>query len=90
MASSVLSCASSDKSRAASSLASAPASEARSDVSSVLAADKEQVLTNKMRHIVTHFRKRAFNVRKQIEEPNSLGNNVLDTNVQGQKMYRLI
>ena len=74
MASSVLSYVSSDKSRAASSLASAPASEARSDVSSVLAADKEQVLTNKMRHIVTHFRKRAFNVRKQIEEPNSLGN----------------
>lgn len=25
-----------------------------------------------MRHIVTHFRKRAFNVRKKIEEPNSL------------------
>ena len=30
------------------------------------------MLTNRMRHIVTHFRKRAFNVRKKIEEPNSL------------------
>ena len=43
-----------------------------SSKSSTLAADKEQVLTNRMRHIVTHFRKRAFNVRKKIEEPNSL------------------
>ena len=49
------------------------ASEVKSDVSSVMAADKEQVLTNRMRHIVKHFRNRAFNVRKQIEEPNSLG-----------------
>ena len=43
-----------------------------SSKSSTLAADKEQALTNRMRHIVTHFRKRAFNVRKKIEEPNSL------------------
>lgn len=39
-----------------------------SDISSILGPDKEHVLSEKMHHIVTNFRNRAFSVRQRLEE----------------------
>lgn len=39
-----------------------------SDISSILGPDKEHVLSEKMHHIVSNFRNRAFSVRQRLEE----------------------
>jgi hypothetical protein len=54
------------------SVASSAKSEGyRSDISSILGPDKEQVLSDRMRRIVTRFRRRAFAVRQRLEKPPS-------------------
>lgn len=50
------------------SVSSLRSDEVRSDISSILGPDKEHVLSERMHHIVTNFRNRAFTVRQRLEE----------------------